>query len=260
MTARTCPMIARNRWEGADVGHRSALHLLSRGQNPVGLSLARTAAWLVFLNGSHRGEDARLVLGATTIGSAWNAQLVLTAPDVRSHHATLRLGEDAATILRGAQGNAVDVNGARISEATPLHDGDLIAFAELQAVLIFARPYFDSARPAPRPRPVVHSPNGGARLFTTAWLVATSGSIAGRDWRLTNGENRIGSAHGCEVTLGDNDIPAEALRLAGDLEGTKIVAAHPCVSIDGRPAKAGDILRDSARVRIHTAELYFKCL
>jgi len=40
----------------------------------------------------------------------------------------------------------------------------------------------------------------------TGWLVVLDGSLKGRDFRLTEGKNLVGSSHLADITLDDKDI------------------------------------------------------
>lgn len=232
-------------------------------QSPAGLHAGRTGAWLVFLSGCHRGEDVRLPVGSTGIGSSWAADIVLTAPGLSSRHAQITLKDGANWIAPLGGDRLVAVNGERVSGQTALEDGDLISFADLHAIIRFAKDYAPGCRPVGRPRPAL-APNLGDRMatYTVAWLVAASGARAGQDWRLIRGTNRLGSAMGLEITWPDTDWPEVACTLQCDLTSCVLASWAPelTVLVNDSPAKTEQPLVDSDRLQIGNLEFYLKRL
>ena len=71
--------------------------------------------------------------GTTTIGRHPDSVVVLEFPSVSGHHATLELSESGCFLTDLKSSNGTRVNGVEIEEAQ-LHDGDRIAFGDVQAV------------------------------------------------------------------------------------------------------------------------------
>lgn len=263
MSGRTCPMVARGSWDVASAQQRDSWHRLCKTQSPAGLRGNATGAWLVFLSGSHRGEDARLAVGTTVVGSAWSAELVLTGPDVGSQHATLVVADWSATIAPSGQSRDVRVNGERISSETTLVDADLISFGELHAILRFAKFQTPGYRPTARPRPTLGPALGHeSRLFTAGWLIALTQARYGQDWRLVKGVNRLGSELDIEIYWPENGLPAHAIAIDCALDKMTLseVNDRVRVTLNGTPATVGSVLRDSDRIKLNDAEFYVKCL
>lgn len=266
MTQRTCPNTVRNsKWDGAEHHERGAWHQLCTTQSPVGLKGGMTGAWLVFLNGCHAGEDVRLALGPTSIGSAWTSEAVLTGPEIGSHHASISVQTVKASIAPAAPVRILKVNGERVSGDTPLVDGDLISFAETHAVLRFAAAFSPGYKPNARPRPelTLVKPAGEAeRATTTGWLVAASGARFGQDWRIVRGTNRMGGGVDLEICWPDGGLPPDACTFQSDGQAIKLASFDKSVQVavnDG-PATLNQALQDSDRLTIAGMEFYLKCL
>jgi hypothetical protein len=260
---RTCPMIVRGLWDNAEAHRASAWHQLCETQSPVGLKGGMTGAWLVFLNGAHRGEDARLPMGLTSVGAGWHANLVLTSPSIGSAHASFSVSDGTATVTPATPARDVRVNGETVKGETRLCDGDLVSFGELHAVMRFAKAYAPGYMPSLRPRPELAPPVGpDTAVVTVGWLVATRGAGIGRDWRLIRGLNRLGSALGLEVTWTERSFPAEGATLRCELDARRLAAWSPEVRVlvNGQPATVGQDLRDSDHIAINDAEFYLKCV
>jgi hypothetical protein len=255
-------MINRGNWHAPGPPAKGAAHELSLTQSPVGLRGARTGAWLVFINGAHRGEDLRLPVGVSVAGAGWKADLVLTGPGIGSRHARFTVGDGTATVAPEGSEREVLLNGERLARATEVMDGDLLSLAGLHGILRFAKAFDPGYRPALRPRVMPVPPTGDvARTATAAWLVALTGSRAGQDWRLVGGVNRFGSAIGLEVTWPEPGVPADACSIVCGAGGCSLgpLQQGVAVVVNGSPAAAGRSLRDSDRIAVAGTEFYLKC-
>lgn len=263
MTERTCPMVARASWDVASAQLRDSWHRLCRTQSPAGLKTSVTGAWLVFLTGCHRGEDLRLATGASTLGSDWGVDLVVTGPEVGSQHAIFTIGDGRGMVAPMAATRDVRVNGERIKGETVLFDGDLISFGEMHAVLRFAKAFAPGYKPHVRQRPVVVPTLAqDTRSYTMAWLVSTSGARYGQDWRLIHGKNRIGSGLNLEVCWLDNALPPEAAVIDCTLEkiGLTSVSSEVRAFVNDAAWSEGQVLQDSDRLKLNDVEFYLKCM
>ena len=108
-------------------------------EHTVAIDLAAIAAqtfqpcvgWVVVLNGELRGRDFRLVDGKNTIGTAADAEVVLTDPYLSSHHAVIRHENGEFTMVDLDSTNGTYVNERRVSRED-LIDNDKIRFGRTE--------------------------------------------------------------------------------------------------------------------------------
>ncbi len=108
-------------------------------EHTVAIDLATIAAqtfqpcvgWVVVLNGELRGRDFRLVDGKNTIGTAADAEVVLTDPYLSSHHAVIRHENGEFTMVDLDSTNGTYVNERRVSRED-LIDNDKIRFGRTE--------------------------------------------------------------------------------------------------------------------------------
>ncbi len=87
--------------------------------------------WVVVLNGELRGRDFRLVDGKNTVGTAADADVVLTDPYLSSHHAVIRHENGEFTMVDLDSTNGTYVNERRVSRED-LIDNDKIRFGRTE--------------------------------------------------------------------------------------------------------------------------------
>ena len=108
-------------------------------EHTVAIDLASIAAqtfqpcvgWVVVLNGELRGRDFRLVDGKNTIGTAADAEVVLTDPYLSSHHAVIRHENGEFTMVDLDSTNGTYVNDRKVSRED-LIDNDKIRFGRTE--------------------------------------------------------------------------------------------------------------------------------
>lgn len=89
---------------------------------------------LIFPNGEH--AQALLSPGVNRIGSAADAQVLLTQPGIAPLHCELQLQGDNATLSVPDPANAVSVNGRPVSGTMAVRPGDLIGLGTVQARVV----------------------------------------------------------------------------------------------------------------------------
>lgn len=261
MSKSTCPMLARSDWGVGNIQQKGLSHTLSRLQSPVGFHGPKTAGWLVFLNGAHRGEDMRIPIGDSKLGSSWTSDVVLTGPGVGSLHATLRMGTGEASIIPVAANREVRVNNAPVVGPTPLQDGALLTFGDLHAVLRFAVAMTPGYLPPEAEKPQNIPSQSAPKIMTCGWLIVTRGSLMGQDFRLINGLNRIGSANDLEVSIPDQNLIAEAISLECSLQKgclVKSAGEGRAIKVNGSICEVGKVLRDSDLLAVDHLEMLVK--
>jgi len=258
-----CPMIARSDWGVGNIQQKGLAHSLSLVQSTVGFQGPRTAGWLIFLNGAHRGEDMRLAIGECKIGSEWSCDCVLTGVGIRSKHATIRMGVDEAMLIPASVSRDVKVNNVSVSDHTSLEDGDLISLGDLHAVFRFAQAMTPGYRPKSYAKPDSMPVQSSPQFLTCGWLIMLKGPLMGQDFRLISGLNRIGSKPDLEVSIPDSNLVDVGFVL-------ECTAAKGCIvkdikndrglKINGSLCDVGKFIQDSDVVAFDHLEMLVKWL
>jgi hypothetical protein len=256
----TCPMLARSDWGVGQVQSKGLTHALSIGQSPIGFHGPRVAGWLIFLNGCHRGEDMRLPVGETRIGSAWSNDYVLTGVGIGSQHCNIRMGIGEGTITPVALDRMVRVNNQPISSSQPIQDGALVTIGELHAIVRFAEQMGRGYAPPEPPRPQGMPTQAAQRDMVCGWLVMTRGTLLGQDFRLVNGNCRIGSNLNLEVTVPDVHLSKHAMTLTVTPKDCKVswIADGHKLLVNGNETGIDTQLKDSDVILIDHVEAYLK--
>jgi hypothetical protein len=262
MSKAVCPMIARSDWGVGQVNQKGLPHAFSLFQSPIGFHGPRTAGWFVFLNGTHRGEDMRIPVGETKVGSHWNSDFVLTGVGIGGHHATLRAGLETISIEPAADSRETKVNNQPIKTVTTLTDGCLVSLGDLHAI-------FRSAIQLPRPvaippyqKPPSLPLQGAPKVFVCGWLICQKGTLMGRDFRLRNGLSRVGNAKNIEISLNDGTSADTTFGL--DCQPNKIIkiiniAPGRVVKVNDKVIDSGHAVQDSDMIQFDRMELLVKC-
>lgn len=157
--------------------------------------------------------------GVKRIGSAIDADIGLSGPDILPQHCELQVTPQGVR-LKIAPGAAVTVNQRPVDGLIALRTGDQIAFGGVQASLL--------ALDAPRPAGATPSPDADDVGTTTVRaalpkyaLRAQSGRILGRSYPLT-GATIVGRAPDCQLRLEDTSLSRKHAKLIPTNEGVVI--------------------------------------
>jgi FHA domain len=256
----TCPMLSRSDWGVGHIQQRGLTHAISTGQSPTGFHGPKVAGWLVFLNGCHRGEDVRLPVGETKLGSSWDCDAVITGVGIGSHHAVIRMGSGEGSIAPTGGERIVKINNVAISGPHSLEDGCLVTLGEMQCVVRFSEQMTRGYVPSEAPRPL-NMPVQAMRSETVCgWLVLTRGSSMGQDYRIVNGIFRVGSEPGLEATIPDAHLSKHALTLSVTTKECKVtwIADGHKLFVNGVAATVDTMLKESDTILIDHVEGYLK--
>lgn len=180
----------------------STVHLLSPMQNPLPCPSNQTVAWLLGLSGVHAGEDFRITVGEMYVGSGWDSSLVLTIPEVSRRHGKFTSARGICLLEDNGSATGVFVNGEKISEPRPLNHGDRVRMGVGEFLFFNAEVNeMDGRRSLETFKDFRACSNA-----TAGWLVCTTGDLAGLDFRLRPGPNKVGSLPGLDVTLPDLNL------------------------------------------------------
>jgi hypothetical protein len=256
----TCPMLARSDWGVGHIQQKGLTHSLSTVQSPVGFHGPRVAGWLVFVNGCHRGEDMRLPVGETKIGSSWLSDIVLTGIGIGSRHAVLKMGVNEGVLMPVSGERIVKINNSPISSETTLDDGCLISFGDLHCIFRLAEQKTRGYRPPDPPKPALMPNQASHREALCGWFVVSKGQAMGQDYRLINGRCRIGSQADLELTIADPNLARLALTLSVAPNECKIAAIGDAgkILINGLESRVDAVMRESDELTIGSVEGYIK--
>jgi hypothetical protein len=253
-------MLSRSDWGVGQISPKGLTHALSVGQNPVGFHGPRIAGWLVFLNGCHRGEDMRLPVGETKIGSSWLNDCVITGVGISSKHAIIRMGIGEGSISQVSADKVVKINNQNISSHHTFEDGNLISIGEVHCVIRFSEQMSRGFQVPDAPKPTTMPTQSSLKEVVCGWLVMTRGIYLGQDFRLVNSNCRIGSAIGNEVTIPDVHLHKHAITLCVSTKECKIswIADGVRVQVNGVDAGVDTLLKESDLVNFDHMEGYIK--
>jgi pSer/pThr/pTyr-binding forkhead associated (FHA) protein len=230
----------------------------SRGQNPSLRAELTTSGWLLGLNGLHNGEDLRLYPGSNVIGSSARCDIVLTAPGVGRQHAIIDvLSGESALLQPGSTQRELFINDALCVSPAPLCHGDVLRIGEQSFAYIALLPSRKDEQT------VIHfRERFPARAnCTLGWLVELAGDRIGRDFRLIQGENRIGSQYGLEVVLFDPEIQPRHAIMTRHADNWIIVpvSVNEPIFVNGVPS-TGTGLHNGDIVRLGQREFLFRSI
>ncbi|MEY3903032.1 MAG: hypothetical protein RL189_2338 [Pseudomonadota bacterium] len=210
-----CSFVARMNWRRSGASVHPSVHVLSLQQNCTSTASNQTIAWIVGTGGVHAGEDFRLTQGESIIGSGWDADIVLTSPEVSRTHAKISSTNHLCVLEDLGSGSGTFVNGERCDDPRALNHRDVIKIGMGEFIYFALDPESVQIQPAVSPK-AVSSPSGktpSQRAAVVGWLVCQSGELSGLDFRLTEGVNRVGSLSGLEVTIPDPNLNSVHMNL-----------------------------------------------
>lgn len=157
--------------------------------------------------------------GVKRIGSAMDADIGLSGPDILPLHCELQVTPQGVR-LKIAPGAVVSVNQRPVDGLIALRAGDQISFGTVQASL----QALDASRPA-SPSPPPEADDVGTTTVRAALpkyaLRAQSGRILGRSYPLT-GATVVGRAPECQLRLEDTSLSRKHAKLIPTNEGVVI--------------------------------------
>ena len=256
----TCPMLSRSDWGVGQIQSRGLTHALSVGQSSVGFHGPRVAGWLLFMNGCHRGEDMRLPVGETKIGSSWMNDAVLTGVGIGSQHAVIRMGVGEGSIASVSAERVVKINNVPINGRHSLEDGALLTIGDVHCIVRFAEQMNRGYQPPEAPKPMNMPTQAVLKEAVCGWFVMTRGALLGQDFRIVNGKCRIGSSPGLEISIPDAHLAKHALTLHVTMKGCKVdwVCDGHKLLVNGNECGVDTALRESDVISIDHVEGYIK--
>lgn len=203
-----CPFVSRLNWRRPGESLHPSVHVLSLQQNAASAASNVTVGWLIGKNGAHEGEDFRLTQGEIMIGSGWDADVVLTSPDVSRTHAKITCHSNSCFIEDNGSASGTFVNELRCQQAQELIHGDIVKIGMGEFFYFALDVKEDNADEESK---LLRTPDFLQQCFeqrnsTRGWLICESGELRGVDFRLMQGSNRVGSLPYLEVTIPDPNL------------------------------------------------------
>lgn len=247
-----CSFVARMNWRRSGASVHPSVHVLSLQQNCTSAASNQTIAWIVGTGGVHSGEDFRLTQGESVIGSGWDADVVLTSPEVSRTHVKISSTNHLCVLEDIGSGSGTFVNGERCDDPRALNHRDVIKIGMGEFIYFALDPQSVEFQAAGGHK-AVSVPSGSApsgRPAVVGWLVCQSGELSGLDFRLTAGVNRVGSLAGLEVTIPDPNLNSVHMNLECSTDriymrplsaGLQLMRTNQL--IDAGVLKDGDLIR-----------------
>lgn len=252
-----CPFVARERWRRSASSTHPLVHVLSPGQNATASASNATVGWLLGLSGAHAGEDFRLTEGETVLGSGWDADLVLTTPEVSRQHARLNAVSGIVNLEDNGSATGVSVNREKIMGPHVLQHGDVLKIGVGEFLYVSLAGWNNNHGLSEALQAFLKVPQA-----TVGWLLCHSGEYAGMDFRLRLGPNRIGTLPGLEITLPDPNLNSVHFTL--DVAEQRCFLRNPsagcAVFRSGKLIEGLNQLRDLDVLRIGACELSLRSL
>lgn len=260
-----CSFISKMNWRRVGGSSHPMVHVLSTQQNPCASASNSTVAWLMGTSGAHRGEDFRLTVGETKLGSGWDSDIVLTSPEVSRTHAKISSTGHFCIIEDLQSASGVFVNDERINDPRALSHGDRLKIGMGEFVYVG----FESSELTEVSQRLVAQALSGSpskanrpqRLPTVAWLICQNGELEGLDFRLTTGVNRVGSLPGLEATIPDPNLQSLHMNLECTTERIYLRSASSDVRIlRNKMLIEPGTLKDGDCIQVGALILRLRCL
>jgi hypothetical protein len=236
---------------------------LSSGQSPVGFHGDKLVGWLVCQSGVHRGEDFRIPVGQTKIGSSWLCDIAIAHPGIGSEHALFKVTDNTVIMQPIGSGRDIAVNGRQILEPLEIREGDIVTFSGLDFLLKLARRTLgNEAFQATSRVTSAQEQTDVKHPMVMGWLVVQNGSLAGFDFRLLNTVNRVGSRRGLEVVIPYENFPDLALSIepaAPHAFNIQVTSKQFDMHVNQKQKFDKFSVQDSDVMTYGTWEFYIKC-
>jgi len=189
---------------------------------------------LSFANNEH--ADVLVAPGNTSIGSASDNTIVLTAAGMNPHHATLTISERSIVLAAGDVPARIHVNARPVREKALLRLGDAVS---LDTVTFVLKPDRDDSIQARLPTPAASSGDDADKaaarsLPARVVLRGVSGPWFGKIVPV-RGRLNIGSGSDCDLVLDDPEVDTHhaTIELAGDSILLRASGAHAGSAVNG---------------------------
>ena len=138
----------------------------------------------------------------------------------------------------------------------------LVTLGEMHCIFRLSEQFTSGYVPTESPAPINMPSQVLPSEAVCGWLVMSKGLMVGQDFRLVNGECRLGSASGLELTIPDANVPKHALTFFVSPKECRIswVADQIKLSVNAAEVGVNALLGESDHVQIDQLEGYIKWL
>lgn len=258
-----CSFVSKMNWRRSGDSLHPSVHVLSVQQNSSAAASQLTLAWLLGTSGVHAGEDFRLTEGESVLGSGWDADIVLTSPDVSRTHAKITSTHHLCVLEDLGSSSGTFVNGERCDDPRALQHLDVLRLGMGEFIYFALDPIDESS--AIRASIVENSELKAilttGLLSSLGWLICQSGDLQGCDFRLMPGVNRVGSLPGLEVCIPDSNLNQVHFTIECASQRFYLRSTSSDVQIlRNKLLIEPGVLRNCDEIRIGALTLKFRCI
>lgn len=203
---------------------------------------------LLFPNGEH--PQALLSPGVNRIGSAADAQVVLSGPDIAPMHCELQLQGGVATLSVPDPANAVSVNGRAVNGTLAVRPGDLIGFGQVQARVVAVE---RASATVQRAAAVDDSGATKVRMAIPRFVLrGVSGAAFDKTYPVP-GPVVIGRQQDCEISVASEEISRRHALVKPNADGLMVedLGSANGTFINGKRVQTG-LMRPGEELRLDT--------
>lgn len=201
---------------------------------------------LLFPNAEH--SQVLLSPGANRIGSAPDAQVMLTHPSVALRHCEIQMQGESATLAVSDASNAVTVNGRPVSGNMAVRPGDLLCFGPVQARLVAVEKVVATVQ-----RSVAVDDTGATKVRAAVprfVLRGVSGAAFGKTYPVP-GPVVIGRQNDCEISVPSEEISRRHAQVKPTADGLLVedLGSANGTFINGKRVQTG-LMRPGEELRL----------
>ncbi|MCI1709288.1 MAG: FHA domain-containing protein [Chiayiivirga sp.] len=201
---------------------------------------------LLFPNGEH--SQVLLSSGVNRIGTAPDAQVVLTQAGVGGLHCEIQIQGDHATVSAPDPAHAVTVNGRAIGGPMSIRPGDLIGIGPVQARLVAVE---KAVATVARPAAVDDSGATRVRMAVPKFVLrGVSGAAFGKTYPVP-GPVVIGRQQDCDISIPSEEISRRHAQVKPSADGLLVedLGSANGTFINGKRVQAG-LMRPGEELRL----------
>lgn len=201
---------------------------------------------LLFPNGEH--SQVLLSSGVNRIGTAPDAQVVLTQAGVGGLHCEIQIQGEHATVSAPDPAHAVTVNGRAIGGPMSIRPGDLIGIGPVQARLVAVE---KAVATVARPAAVDDSGATRVRMAVPKFVLrGVSGAAFGKTYPVP-GPVVIGRQQDCDISIPSEEISRRHAQVKPSADGLLVedLGSANGTFINGKRVQAG-LMRPGEELRL----------
>jgi hypothetical protein len=203
---------------------------------------------LLFPNGEH--SQVLLSAGSNRIGSAFDAQVVLTQPGVAPLHCEIQVQGEHATLVVPDPANPVSVNGRPAQGTLGVRPGDLIGIGPVQARIVAVEKVVATVQ---RAVAVDDTSSTRVRIAVPRFVLrGVSGAAFGKTYPVP-GPVTIGRQQDCDISVPSEEISRRHAMVKPTADGLMVedLGSANGTFINGKRVQTG-LMRPGEELRLDT--------